>query len=105
MSDQVSKLTIPVEVPAELHNAVHNLAKIGIKLYQPLSDGFQIMEDADDLLACAPEVWEVIKGVSGSADGFKEDPFGSTVSILLNAKYAFSEFKRIKEEAEKEGEA
>ena len=99
MSDQVSKLTIPVEVPGEFHELMMATAKLIVGLYEPLSDGVDL-GDIDDIVAMLPEVWDAIKSFEGAVAGVRADKFGAAVSGMLVADYIADEFARIKQEKE-----
>ncbi len=101
MTEQVSKLTIPVEVPAEFHELMMASAKLIVGLYEPLSDGVDL-GDIDDIVGMLPEVWDAIKAAQGAMDGVRQDKFGAALSGMMVADYLADEFARIKEE--KEGE-
>lgn len=96
---EVSKLTVPVEVPAEFHELMMATAQMIIKLYEPLSDGVDF-EDIDDVVSMLPDLWDAIKSFEGAIEGVKADKFGAAMSGMMVADYLVDELVKIREKKE-----
>ena len=79
MSEQVKKLTVPVEVPEGAHELNMALASVAISLHSALIDGLGI-EDIGDLADIIKDTMDAVSAFMPAIDDARADKFGTALS-------------------------
>ena len=101
MSEQVKKLTVPVEVPEGAHELNMALAGVAISLHSALLDGLGL-EDIGDLADVIKDTMDAISAFMPAIDDARADKFGTALSAAIASNYAIDQMKENRDKYEEE---